>query len=79
MTNPVITIVRRQIADAKIVGDMTIGLPQARVDYSLLEALCKMAEEADTLRAELEQLKRGEFICSKCGLRKNAEHATAEF
>ena len=79
MTHPVITIVRRQIADAKIVGGMTVGLPQARIDCSLLEALCRMAERADTLRAELEELKRGELICRKCFLRKDAEHAKADF
>lgn len=28
---------------------------------------------------ELEQLKRGEFICRKCGLRKDGEHEPAEF
>lgn len=26
------------------------------------------------LQAEIERLKRGEFICSKCGLRKDGEH-----
>lgn len=31
------------------------------------------------LRAELEELKRGEFICRKCGLRKDSEHEHAEF
>lgn len=28
------------------------------------------------LRAENERMKRGEFICSKCGLRKDSERST---
>ena len=28
------------------------------------------------LRAENEQLKRGEFICQKCGLRKDSKRST---
>ena len=31
------------------------------------------------LRSELDKLKRGEFICAKCGLRKNDEHAKGDF
>ena len=79
MTHPVITIVRRHIADAENTGGMRVGLPQARIDCSQLEALCRLAELADALHAELEQIKRGEFICRKCGLRKDAEHAKADF
>ena len=29
--------------------------------------------------AEIERLRRGEFICSKCGLRKDAEKTDADF
>ncbi|MFA7290922.1 MAG: hypothetical protein WC023_01615 [Rhodocyclaceae bacterium] len=28
---------------------------------------------------EIERLRRGEFICQKCGLRKNDEHPKADF
>lgn len=31
------------------------------------------------LEADIERLRRGEFICSKCGLRKNAEAPDADF
>ncbi len=36
-------------------------------------------EEGYKLELELAALKRGEFICSKCGLRKDAEHEEADF
>lgn len=32
-----------------------------------------MEAERDQLRAEVEALRRGEFICGKCGLRKDAD------
>lgn len=32
--------------------------------------------ELDKLRAEVEALRRGEFICQRCGLRKDAEQST---
>jgi hypothetical protein len=38
---------------------------------------CKKCEdEYEKLRAENERLKRGEFICQRCGLRKDGEQRT---
>ena len=34
---------------------------------------------AHVVLAELERLEKGEFICRKCGLRKDGEHAYSEF
>ena len=79
MTSYTVAVVRRKIDEAENAGGMRVGLPKATIDCSLLESLCRIAENADTLRAELEQLKRGEFICRKCGLRKDGEHAAASF
>ncbi len=31
------------------------------------------------LRTRIEQLERGEFICQKCGLRKDGDKAEADF
>lgn len=33
----------------------------------------------DVLCDENERLQRGEFVCRKCGLRKDADHVHAEF
>ena len=41
--------------------------------------MARIVDAHNKLRAELEGLKRGEFICRKCGLRKDGEHAHAEF
>ena len=79
MTSYTVASVRRQIDEARNVGGMRVGLPTATIDCALLESLCRIAENSDTLRAELEQLKRGEFICRNCGLRKDGEHAAADF
>lgn len=38
-----------------------------------------LIHERDQLRAEVERLKRGEFICAKCGLRKDSDHAKGDF
>lgn len=62
----------RDAVDKYGVGPPDSGI-LALVDCATLERLCALAENADTLRAELEQLKRGEFICRKCGLRKDGE------
>lgn len=34
---------------------------------------------AHVVLSELERLEKGEFICRKCGLRKDDEHARGEF
>ena len=38
-----------------------------------------MGIAAHVVLAELEKLEKGEFICKKCGLRKNDEHERGEF
>ena len=55
--NPIITRVRKQIDGAKNAGGMHVGLPKVAIDCSHLEALCRMVEHADQLRAELEAAK----------------------
>ena len=35
--------------------------------------------ELERLKAEVEALKRGEFICAKCGLRKDSDHPKGDF
>lgn len=35
-----------------------------------------LKDEIASLHAEIEHLKRGEFICQKCGLRKDDVHPT---
>jgi hypothetical protein len=70
--------VRRKIEEARNAAGMRVGLPKAIIDCALLESLCRIAENAETLCAELDRLKR-EFICRKCGMRKDGEHAPVEF
>ena len=79
MLNYTVASVRRKIDEARNAAGMRVGLPKATIDCALLESLCRIAENAETLRSELERLKRGEFICRKCGLRKDGEHAPVEF
>lgn len=38
-----------------------------------------LLQRLDEAQAELEALRRGEFICGKCGLRKNSEAGPAPF
>lgn len=39
----------------------------------------KLAKERDAARAEVEAFKRGEFICAKCGIRKNDDYPAGDF
>ena len=49
------------------------------VDY-VDASFCKSLERAlAAAQAELAALKRGEFICRKCGLRKDGEGPIADF
>ena len=38
-----------------------------------------LRKDAEQASARCAQLERGEFICKKCGLRKDAEHEPADF
>ena len=35
--------------------------------------------EVGTLAAEVRRLRKGEYICQRCGLRKNDEHEKGDF
>ena len=54
-------------------GDLSVGTPpQVKT--------CQEAKDfARQLEREVSELKRGEFICRKCGLRKNNEHERGDF
>ena len=71
MLNYTVASVRRKINEARNAGGMRVGLPTATIDCALLESICRIAENAETLRAE--------FICRKCGLRNDGEHGPVEF
>ena len=51
---------------------------QAELDQTRRQS-SEMAREAVLLRTALDKLKRGEFVCAKCGRRKNDEHAKGDF
>lgn len=53
-----------------------LGSPSLRVSAEIAKA---RNEEIAKLRASVEELERGEFICKKCGLRKDDEHPKGEF
>lgn len=42
-------------------------------EMELRETIRKQQQEIIRLGSEILRLRRGEFICKKCGLRKNAE------
>jgi hypothetical protein len=39
----------------------------------------KACKERDAANAQIERLKRGEYICAKCGLRKDGEGERGDF
>lgn len=41
--------------------------------------LARCRESCSQLRKELDELKKGEFICGKCGIRKDSEHTKGDF
>ncbi len=47
-------------------------------DWAIAEkaARVELEQECNDLREENERLKRGEFICQRCGLRKDSERST---
>lgn len=61
---------RRQWSDA---CNYEAALMEAMESHSSLERALAAAQ------AELSALKRGEFICRKCGLRKDGEHEPGDF
>jgi len=73
--------------DEKTADHISITFRRAVRRIEFLETLCateKLAtdvliERISTLEAELAELKRGEFICKKCGLRKDGESAPHDF
>jgi len=52
------------------------GDPTEPPSYALQMTLLR--HDLDRLAGEIEKLHRGEFICRKCGLRKNADRSTSE-
>ena len=61
-------------------AEITFGAHQGWIDYYSANEMRQYAEQAVTpLLAEIERLKRGEFICNKCYLRKDAEVGTPDF
>jgi len=39
----------------------------------------EIVESHGEIERELNELKRGEFVCKKCGLRKDGEHLLGDF
>ena len=44
-----------------------------------LQQYSQMETRAEQAERELAALKRGEFVCAKCGIRKDSEHAKGDF
>lgn len=43
------------------------------------QSIYDLCAEVLRLQEEIERLKRGEFICQKCGLRKDSEYPKGDF
>lgn len=56
-----------------------LGIKEQRVSIARHAFGIGRNEAIDAMRAEFAKLKRGEFICQKCGLRKNDDHAKGDF
>lgn len=55
------------------------GWHPGRTDDKLTDIIRVKGKEMAELRAEVEALRRGEFICGKCGLRKDADAGPVPF
>lgn len=56
------------------------GEPATDHDYRRMRNLSERLErETVELRQQLAELERGEYICNKCGLRKDSEHEKGDF
>lgn len=77
---PIIDDLRMQLSQAEAAARInaeTIAEQQREIDrlndlfrqYSL-----DTGEQFTEQRIQIERLKRGEFICAKCGIRKDSEH-----
>jgi hypothetical protein len=51
----------------------------AREIVARADASFALLEQIGQLKAENERLMRGEFICRKCGIRKNDTHPKCDF
>jgi hypothetical protein len=65
-------------ADAqRLVRQCQVGVPRGPEAYDRLHGLLAQCYGTiGSLLQEREKLLRGEFICTRCGLRKDAEHGT---
>ena len=62
------------------VAELEAKLTKAEAQNDKLDGLNAALDlENKEQQAEIERLKRGEFICKKCGLRKNAEFEPGDF
>lgn len=60
--------------------DPYLDVMRPGTEWYISEQMRQYAEQAVApLLAEIERLKRGEFICDKCGLRKDAEVGAPDF
>jgi hypothetical protein len=66
----------------------TVGYESYRIictgnALSVIDEVCEeiyRLEQANAeLRRELDELRKGEFICKKCGIRKDSEHQHGDF
>jgi len=45
----------------------------------VMDVIHATTNECSLLRAHIEKLERGEYICKKCGLRKGSDHDKGDF
>lgn len=58
----------------------TAMIPKAGYSEMLDRLHEEMLFHIETQRAEIDRLSRGEFVCQKCGIRKDSDHpATHDF
>lgn len=55
------------------------GMTPKQANAYLLGLCQDAAKEITHLRADVEALRKGEFVCAKCGIRKNDEHPRQDF
>lgn len=57
----------------------TVANGNVDAKFAAWNELNALAQENDRLREKVAQLERGEYICKKCGLRKDDEHPKGDF
>ena len=68
-----------EVCDGWVVGRFDYPPTMHYIKYCNPAAMAEVLAHIDAQQAEIERLQRGEYICQKCGIRKDADSVPSDF